>query len=152
MTGTAMRIGQLAAELGTTAKTLRYYEEIGLLDPPARTEGGYRIYDETAVHQARLVVGLRQLGLTLDELHRVLHADDGSSLRQRLTALMDEKLRETDVRLGVLQGKRDDLAARHEALLTTPRDRPGHCVCEALLTPCTCGERERSGRESRRFS
>lgn len=139
MTGTALRIGQLASEVGTTTKTLRYYEEIGLLEPPGRTPAGYRVYDDAAVRQARLVVGLRQLGLTLDQIGRVLHEDDGLSLRQRLMALMDEKLRDADVRLGVLQGRRDDLAARHEALLTTPHGRPGDCVCEALLTPCVCG-------------
>lgn len=142
MNGRALRIGQLASEVGTTTKTLRYYEEIGLLDPPGRTSAGYRIYEEAAVRQARLVVGLRQLGLTLDEIDRVLHDDEGDlSLRQRLMALMDEKLRDADVRLGVLQGRRDDLAARHEALLTTPHGRPGDCVCEALHTPCVCGER-----------
>lgn len=141
MTGKALRIGQLASEVGTTTKTLRYYEEIGLLDSPGRTSAGYRIYDETAVRQARLVVGLRQLGLTLDEIDQVLHDETGLSLRQRLMALMDDKLRDADVRLGILQGRRDDLAARHEALLTTPHDRPGDCVCEALLTPCVCGRR-----------
>jgi hypothetical protein len=68
-------------------------------------------------------------------------------LRQRLLALLDEKLREMDVALGVLQGRREDLAARHLGLLGAPRDRDGSCICAALLLHCTCTEapRRRTG-------
>jgi hypothetical protein len=55
-----------------------------------------------------------------------------------LLALLDEKLREMDVTLGVLQGRREDLAARHLGLLAAPRGRNGDCICAALLQPCNC--------------
>jgi len=55
---------------------------------------------------------------------------------------MDEKLCDTDENLVVLQGRRDDLAARHQALLSTPRDRPTDCICDALLSPCTCANEQ----------
>lgn len=134
-----LRIGQLANELGTTTKTLRFYEEIGLLHKSKRSQSGYRLYDQEAVSHARLLIGLRRLGLSIDELNVFCSAANGDSLRQRLLALMDEKIREMDLSLGVLQGRRDDLAARQQALLLTPRGRPADCVCDALLTPCTCG-------------
>lgn len=135
-----LRIGQLAKRLGTTTKTLRFYEQVGLLGAPERTASGYRHYHEAAVARARLVFGLRRLGLTIEEVHVLLRGDRGGpTLRQRLLALMNEKLRETELNLSVLQGRRDDLAARLEALLAVPRERPGNCICDALLTSCTCG-------------
>ena len=56
-----MRIGELAKQLCTTTKTLRFYEQIGLLGRAGRSESAYRLYDAEAVATARLVIGLRHL-------------------------------------------------------------------------------------------
>jgi DNA-binding transcriptional MerR regulator len=138
VTARGLRIGELAKLLGTTTKTLRFYEQIGLLATVQRSESAYRLYDEDAVATARLVIGLRHLELTIPELQQLLHEDGTSTRRQRLLALMDERLRRMELELSVLQGRCDDLSARHAALLATPRGRPPHCVCDALLKPCTC--------------
>jgi DNA-binding transcriptional MerR regulator len=137
-----LRIGELAKLLGTTTKTLRFYEQIGLLEPAQRSDSAYRVYDERAVETARLVIGLRQLELTIPELQQLLQHDGGGTRRQRLLALMDERLRRIYLELSILQGRCDDLATRHAALLATPRERPPDCICDALLRPCTCGRRE----------
>ena len=137
-----MRIGELAKRLGTTTKTLRYYEQIGLLGTAGRSESAYRLYDDDAVATARLVIGLRHLDLTISELQDLLRDDGKTTRRQRLLALMDERLRRMELELSVLQGRCDDLSARHSALLATPRDRPPHCVCDALLQPCCCVEKK----------
>jgi DNA-binding transcriptional MerR regulator len=139
-----LRIGELAKLLGTTPKTLRFYEQIGLLAPVARSESAYRLYDTQAIETARLVIGLRHLQLTIPELQQLVHGDGTTSRRQRLLALMDERLRTMELELSVLQGRCDDLSARHAALLATPRARPPDCVCDALLKPCTCGARAAS--------
>ncbi|HET9976373.1 MAG TPA: MerR family transcriptional regulator [Burkholderiaceae bacterium] len=133
----SLRIGELAALLGTTTKTLRFYEQIGLLEPVKRSGTAYRVYDDPAVETARLVIGLRHLQLTIPELQQLVHDSQGTR-RQRLLAIIDERLRRMELELGVLQGRCDDLAARHLALLATPRERPPDCVCDALLRPCTC--------------
>ena len=133
-----LRIGALAKHLGTTTKTLRFYEQIGLLQPVQRSASAYRLYDAAAVETARLVIGLRHLELTISELQQLLRDDGLTSRRRRLLALMDERLRRSELELSVLQGRCDDLAARHAALLATPRDRPADCVCDALLRPCNC--------------
>ena len=138
VTPRGLRIGELATLLGTTTKTLRFYEQIGLLEPVQRSASKYRLYGADAVATARLVIGLRHLELTIPELQQLLRDEGGSTRRQRLLALMDERLRRIYLELGVLQGRCDDLAARHAALLGTPRDRPPQCVCDALLVPCTC--------------
>lgn len=133
-----LRIGELARLLDTTPKTLRYYEQIGLLKPAQRSESAYRLYDDEAVATARLVIGLRHLELTIPELQQLLADDGATTRRQRLLAIMNERLRRMELDLSVLQGRCDDLTARHAALLATPRDRPPGCVCDALLRPCTC--------------
>ena len=135
-----MRIGQLAEALGTTTKTLRFYERIGLLRPAVRSASGYRLYDRVATDRARLVIGLRRLELSIDELQELMRGNTKMTARQRLLALLDEKLREMYLQLAVLQGRCDDLAARHEALLSTPRHRPPDCICDAMLRACTCAE------------
>jgi len=134
-----MRIGQMAAALGTTTKTLRFYERIGLLHTAARSESGYRLYDRAAMDRARLVIGLRRLDFSIDELQELLRDSGKMTTRQRMLSLMDEKLRDMYLQLGILQGRCDDLSARHEALLSVPRDRPPDCICDAMLRACTCG-------------
>lgn len=138
VTRTGLRIGELAKLLGTTTKTLRFYEQIGLLGAPRRSDAAYRLYDDDTVATARLVIGLRHLELTLPELQALLRDDTHGTRRQRLLALMDERLRRMELELSVLQGRSDDLSARHAALLATPRSRPPDCICDALLQPCTC--------------
>ena len=136
------RIGELAAELETTPKTLRFYEKLGLLPAPDRTAAGYRIYGQSAMARARLVLGLRGIGLSVDEVRSLMERDgSGTTLRQRLLAVLSEKLRQMDVALAVQQGRREDLNARYDALLATPRDRVGECVCGALMSSCCCGRR-----------
>ena len=133
-------LGELAQALQTTTKTLRFYESKGLLPEAKRSESGYRLYEGRAVMQAKRVIGLRKLGLSIEELQEMLI--EKTLLRTRLLGLMDEKLSQQDLELSVLQGRRDDLAARHQALLSTPQDQPGDCICDALLIACTCNGNE----------
>jgi DNA-binding transcriptional MerR regulator len=67
-----MRIGELADLTGTTTKTIRYYESIGLLAEPGRTASGYREYGEGAVERLRFVREAQASGLTLTEIKSVL--------------------------------------------------------------------------------
>ncbi|MBT3767547.1 MAG: MerR family transcriptional regulator [Rhodospirillaceae bacterium] len=133
-----LRIGKFAANLGTTPKTIRYYEKIGLLKTPDRTDQGYRMYDADTVNRAKLVFGLRRLGLSIDEVLDLLTDEEEPSLRKRTMALLDSHIRELGVTISVLQGRFDDLSSRHSALLALPRNHPPDCICGALYVPCTC--------------
>lgn len=132
-----MLIGELAKSLGVTPKTLRHYEEIGLVPPPARADNAYRVYSPEAVVRARLVVGLRAMGLSIEQVQGLLAGGDGD-LRSRLMGLLDQQLQEMSLQIAILQGRHDDLEARYRALLDTPKGKPG-CVCAALLRKCDCG-------------
>jgi MerR family transcriptional regulator, repressor of the yfmOP operon len=87
-----LRIGDVAKLVGTTPRTIRYYEEIGLLPPaPARPAGGHRTYSETEVERLREVMRLKDLlGVTLEELKTLLAAEEAR-------ALVRAKLRREDV-------------------------------------------------------
>ena len=67
-----MKIGEVAARSGLPAKTIRYYEDIGLLAPPQRQENSYRSYDENDVQTLRFVHHARSLGFSLKEVAELL--------------------------------------------------------------------------------
>jgi MerR family copper efflux transcriptional regulator len=64
----AMNIGAAAKVTGIPAKTIRYYESVGLLEKPARTEGNYRVYGDRDVATLRFVQRARQLGFSIKEV------------------------------------------------------------------------------------
>ena len=75
------RIEQVADRLQTTKRTLRYYEEIGLLPPAERTEGGYRLYSDDDIARLERIQRLKDLlGFSLAEIRELLQADDERGL------------------------------------------------------------------------
>lgn len=68
MTDDYMKIGELAKRTGITVRTLRYYDEIGLLSPTERMESGYRIYGPKEIERLQRIISLRHLGLSLKEI------------------------------------------------------------------------------------
>ena len=134
-----LKIGEMAALLGTTTKTLRHYESLNLLSPHTRTAAGYRLYDASALAHASLAIGLRRLGLSIPEVASVLGGNPSQAeLRRRLAEALDEKIRDADELLGVLQGRREDLAARQRRLMLGATDE---CLCSLVSMPCKCGRR-----------
>ena len=72
-----MRIEQVAARTGLTKRTLRYYEEIGILPPPSRTEGGYRLYSAADLALLERIKRLRDLlGISLAEIREIAEAEE----------------------------------------------------------------------------
>ncbi len=67
-----LTIGQLASRTGLAVRTIRYWSDIGAVPPAGRTSGGHRLYDAESVARLELVATLRELGLGLDEVARVL--------------------------------------------------------------------------------
>ncbi len=77
-----LRIGDVAKLAGTTPRTIRYYEEIGLLpQTPARPSGGHRVYTDAEVERLREVMRLKELlGVTLEELGTLLAAEESRAI------------------------------------------------------------------------
>ncbi len=75
--GARLTRGVVAARTGCHIETVRYYERIGLLPPPPRTEGGHRIYDENLLRRLNFICRSRELGFTIEEVRDLLGLVDG---------------------------------------------------------------------------
>ncbi|MGH2499675.1 MAG: MerR family transcriptional regulator [Candidatus Limnocylindria bacterium] len=112
------RIGELAARLGLTERTIRYYEELGLLDSVKRLEGGQRVYTDDDVRRLRFILKLKMLGLSLQEmleLERLYRAHRSNrDVLPRLVELLDLHLAATADRIGELAALRDEIRSYRE--------------------------------------
>jgi MerR family transcriptional regulator, repressor of the yfmOP operon len=134
--GRLMRIQEAAAEVGLTPRSVRYYEELGLLKPAARSEGDYRLYDDTDVERLRFIKALRDdAGFSLAEIAQLLedeaarergHAEYHATtdpaerlriLRDRL-ALFDHQIDLLRTKIDRLRSMVDDTSARRARTLT----------------------------------
>ncbi len=88
-----MKIGELGDKTGVDAETIRYYEKVGILPKPARTEGNYRHYGEQHVDRLRFVRHCRSLDMTLDEIRVLLQfRDTPDSNCGQVNSLLDEHI------------------------------------------------------------
>lgn len=69
---TSLTIGQLAQQTGVPAKTIRFYEEIGLIVQPERSSNGYRTYPESRIAELVLIKNVRALGLSIPQIKRLM--------------------------------------------------------------------------------
>jgi DNA-binding transcriptional MerR regulator len=107
------RIGELAAKVGLTERTIRYYEERGLLDSVKRLDGGQRVYTDDDVRRLKFIQKLKVLGLSLAEMQELetlygRHHTNAKVL-PRLIELLDSHLTTVSERLGELAALRDEI-------------------------------------------
>ncbi len=120
-------IGQVAKLAGVKPDTVRFYERTGLLPRPTRTAAGYRVYGDAAARQLRFVKKAQGLGFSLDEVRRILSLRGGGKKTcDRVLAIAEATLEETERRLTDLQTFRDDL----KRTVTTWR-KPSKRACAA---------------------
>lgn len=109
-----IRIGELSKRAGLSIRALRYYEEIGILQPTARTPAGYRLYDGSALTVLDMVKRMKLLGLPLAALGELqtIHRDQGrcAPVRQRFQAMLEQRIRRIDEQVAELLALRRDLA------------------------------------------
>jgi len=106
-----MKIGEVASQTGVSTKTIRYYEDIGVLPEPDRSSNGYRTYSQTTVDRLRFIRDAQATGLTLTEIASILHLrEQGSSTCDHVTDLLDRHLEELDIHISSLQRTRKQLA------------------------------------------
>ncbi|NUP17243.1 MAG: MerR family transcriptional regulator [Streptomyces sp.] len=102
--GTALfTIGELARATGLTVRTIRYWSDEGALPPVTRSSGGYRLYDAGSVARLELIRTLRELGLGLDDVRKVLDGEkDVASVAAAHVAALDTQIRSLRVTRAVL--------------------------------------------------
>src|SRR6476469_9560162 len=128
-----LRIQEVGAALGLTTRTLRYYEELGLLKPAARSDGDYRLYDEDDLERLRFIKGLRDdAGFSLAEIGQLLE-DEAARARNRerfrstndpdeRTAIVEDAFVRVDRQIAILREK----IGRLEAMVTEAEGRRAH--------------------------
>ena len=119
-----LKIGEVGSLLGINPKTLRYYEEIGLLPKPQRTVSGYRLYEAPDVERLRFIGKAKAIGLTLEEIREILDArSNGQRPCEHVLALLDHKRAAVDQQLRALTQFREELVTlRKEAAETMGED------------------------------
>jgi DNA-binding transcriptional MerR regulator len=112
------RIGELAAKVGMTERTIRYYEELGLLESVKRLDGGVRVYTDDDLRRLRFIGKLKMLGLTLQEmleLERMYRRHRSNrGVLPRLIELLDAHLVTIDERRSELEALRDEIRSYRE--------------------------------------
>ncbi|MFI9846706.1 heavy metal-responsive transcriptional regulator [Nonomuraea sp. NPDC051941] len=131
-----MRIGTLAAAAGLSAKTIRFYEQAGLLPPPPRTGAGYRDYPAEAADRLAFIRDAAAAGLSLAEIRGVLAVRDaGQPPCRHVTELIETHLEQVEQRIAELLATRTVLQGLHRRA----RDvNPAECgpeeICRILTS------------------
>ena len=130
-----MRIGELAEKSGRTERTLRFYEELGLLVPASRTKGGFRLYDGSALVRIHWISRLQELGFSLPEIKEFLvelhGTPNGPAMMGDLRSAYAAKLAATRASIARLQALEAELAASMDYLDTCKT-----CSPETHKTAC----------------
>lgn len=134
-----MRISELAESTATTPKTLRFYEQAGLLPEPERAANGYRDYDQSAAARITFIRAGQALGLTLAQIRALmLIRDDGRAPCAEAIDLIDSHIRELGARIAEMQTLRRDLQGlRNRARNLRDSDCAPDSVCH-IISPALC--------------
>lgn len=137
-----LRVGELAKAVGKTVRAMHLYEELGLVEPAARSEGGFRLYGQEAIDRIQWIVKLQAIGFTLAEIQGFTadfrQAGTGKQATDRARAVFAAKLAEIREQMTQLQVIENDL---HEALAYLDSCQ----TCSTEFTPHECGGCDHNG-------
>jgi MerR family copper efflux transcriptional regulator len=137
-----MRVGELAKAVGKTVRAMHLYEELGLLEPRARSEGGFRMYGPEAIDRIHWIVKLQAIGFTLADIQGFVGdfegAGSGREATARVRALFTQKqahIREQIIQLQVIENDLSEAVAYLDSCQT----------CTDNYAPTACGECDHHG-------
>lgn len=125
-----LTIGELAKQAGTTTKTVRYYERIGLLLPREQGDNQYRYYGAEQVAQLRFIRRAQTMGLSLSEIGQLMSLAREvrcNELRAALDELFARKIRDYELKIAALKTLRRSLQPEEHS-----------CACQAFMPDCGC--------------
>lgn len=123
-----LRIGELAGQLGLNPRTIRYYESIGLLPEPERTESGYRDYDGGAIELLTFIKTAQRLGITLDEIREIIALRDrGEQPCGYVRDVLRRQVGDIDERIAELRHLRRELVTLEDLVDQLPDAGPAPC-------------------------
>ena len=131
--GRAFRRGELAQHVGCNLETIRYYESIGLIPPPPRSEGRHRLYDGEHARRLRFILRSRELGFSIDETRALLAIEDSGGGCADAYALTTQHLELVRRKIADLRRLERTLSA---AAAAGARDASPNCpIIDALAAP-----------------
>ena len=139
--GSLLKIGDFARLAETNLRTLRYYEELGLLVPASRSQGGFRYYRPTDLNRLRTIRDLQELGLALEKIGELLATRDAGASRSEWLAQIHTAIAEQErlvaERIEELQARRDELSQAKQRLSVCAECTTRPCVENNFCEPCT---------------
>jgi MerR family Zn(II)-responsive transcriptional regulator of zntA len=144
--GSMLTTGEMARCSNNTLRTVRFYEEEGILRPARRTDGGHRLFPRSELDRLMLITDMRLAGLSLDEIKHILEVKQtglsGSEAALQATQVLSGHIEELRDKLLVLTRLRDDLAATTDimtACVTCHNTQfPSSCAsCSVMASPAT---------------
>mgnify|MGYP005842035891 CR=1 FL=1 len=134
-----VRVGEFAAAAGVRAKTVRFYEEMGLLRPKGRTPSGYRVYLPEQVERLRFIRAARSLGFSLQEIREVLAIwDRGRPPCESVLQGIATRIQSIDQQIDNLRALKRQLEDLYAAARSIPAQGPESsqtrqaCICEVI--------------------
>lgn len=132
-----MKISDIAKEAGVNIETIRYYERLGLISEPPRTETGYRLFPPEVIQRIKFIKRSQDLGFTLSEIHKLLSMTDSESFDCReVWQFASQKLQEIELKIRDLQSMRTILL-----------DLSSRCPGQGPINSCPIVERLSKGGE-----
>ncbi len=112
--GKSIQIGQLAKNLGITTRTIRYYEEIGLMGPTERLGGGTRTYNRDDVLRLKFILKLKELGISLKEMQELaknfdINEQSFGTITPKLLEILDTHIGKIDQKIANLASLRKEI-------------------------------------------
>jgi MerR family transcriptional regulator, repressor of the yfmOP operon len=110
----SVQIGELAKRLGITTRTIRYYEEIGLMGPPERLGGGTRTFNKEDILRLKFILKLKELGISLKEMqelaeHFDIHQQEFDRITPKLIEILDMHISKVDEKIANLSSLRNEI-------------------------------------------
>lgn len=108
-----VQIGELAEMLKITTRTIRYYEEIGLMSPPERLDGGMRVYHKDDIRRLKFILKLKDIGISLKEMQELADIykiyKDPDKMMPKLLTILDKHINKIDEKISNLSSLRKDI-------------------------------------------
>lgn len=143
--GQLLTTGEMARLSNSTLRTVRFYEEEGILRPARRTDGGHRLFERSELDRLMLVTDMRLAGLSLDDIKAILEvkktATSGAAAAESATRVLSARIEELKEKLAVLNRLRDDLEETTRIVsgcmsCNNERTFPSGCEsCSVMTTP-----------------
>lgn len=132
-----LTIGRFGKLVGVEAKTLRYYDRVGLVRPSSRTAAGYRLYDEQSANRLQFIRRSKALGMSLSDIRRILAVrDEGAAPCRHVLDLVSRNLADVATQIGYLETLHKDLRRLKRELAR--RNSPealsaAECSCVSII-------------------